>query len=209
MDAKDDALAIETSIIENVARLAPTEMEQYEAFSALAEKGQSVDDIAAVFGITANSVKRRLALGSLIPDVPEAYSNQQIDAASIRVLTMATEEQQAAWLELFNSDDYCPTGTHQLKAWLTGGGVITTDKALFSESVVVTFPHIAMSITQKNKAAESISRRAIAAKFYSMKAISQTKRHRRYAVPYRMARPRAARRQKQTSLKCQARCQII
>jgi len=132
MDAKDDALAIETSIIENVARLAPTEMEQYEAFSALADKGQSVDDIAAVFGITANSVKRRLALGALIPDVREAYSNQQIDAASIRVLTMATEERQAKWLALFNSDDYCPTG-HQIKAWLTGGGVITTDKALFHD----------------------------------------------------------------------------
>ena len=131
MDAKDDALAIETSIIENVARLAPTEMEQYEAFSALAEKGQSIGEIAAVFGITANSVKRRLALGALIPEVKEAYTNQQIDAASIRVLTMATEEQQAAWLELFNSDDYCPTGTHQLKAWLTGGGVITTEVALF------------------------------------------------------------------------------
>jgi len=132
MDAKDDALAIETSIIENVARLAPTEMEQYEAFSALAEKGQSIDDIAAVFGITANSVKRRLALGALIPEVKEAYTNQQIDAASIRVLTMATEEQQAEWLALFNSDDYCPTGTHQLKAWLTGGGVITTEVALFN-----------------------------------------------------------------------------
>ena len=131
MDAKDDALAIETSIIENVARLAPTEMEQYEAFKVLSDKGQSVDDIAAVFGITANSVKRRLALGSLIPDVREAYSNQQIDAASIRVLTMATEERQAEWLALFNSDDYCPTG-HQIKAWLTGDGVITTDKALFS-----------------------------------------------------------------------------
>ena len=132
MDAKDDALAIETSIIENVARLAPTEMEQYEAFKTLADKGQSVDDIAAVFGITPHSVKRRLALGALIPDVREAYTNQQIDAASIRVLTMATEEQQAAWLELFNSDDYCPTGTHQLKAWLTGGGVITTEVALFN-----------------------------------------------------------------------------
>jgi ParB family chromosome partitioning protein len=108
-------------------------MEQYEAFKVLADKGQSVDDIAAVFGITAGSVKRRLALGSLIPDVRDAYSNQQIDAASIRVLTMATEERQAEWLELFNSDDYCPTG-HQIKAWLTGGGVITTDKALFDVS---------------------------------------------------------------------------
>ena len=133
MDAKDDALAIETSIIENVARLAPTEMEQYEAFKSLADKGQSIDEIAAVFGITANSVKRRLALGALIPDVREAYTNQQIDAGSIRALTMATEEQQAEWLALFNSDDYCPTG-NQLKAWLTGGGVITTDKALFDVS---------------------------------------------------------------------------
>ena len=130
MDAKDDALAIETSIIENVARLAPTEMEQYEAFKSLADKGQGVDDIAAVFGITSNSVKRRLALGALITDVREAYTNQQIDAASIRVLTMATEAQQAEWIALFKSDDYCPTG-QQLKAWLTGGGVITTDKALF------------------------------------------------------------------------------
>ena len=74
MDAKDDALAIETSIIENVARLAPTEMEQYEAFKVLSDKGQSIDDIAAVFGITPQSVKRRLALGSLIPDVREAYT---------------------------------------------------------------------------------------------------------------------------------------
>lgn len=133
MDAKDDALAIETSIIENVARLAPTEMEQYEAFKVLSDKGQSVDDIAAVFGITANSVKRRLALGALIPEVKEAYTNQQIDAASIRVLTMATEEQQAEWIALFHSDDYCPTG-QQLKAWLTGGGVITTETALFDVS---------------------------------------------------------------------------
>jgi len=35
MDAKDDALAIETSLIENVAGLAPTEMEQYEAYALL------------------------------------------------------------------------------------------------------------------------------------------------------------------------------
>ena len=141
MDAKDDALAIETSIIENVARLAPTEMEQYEAFKVLSDKGQSVDDIAAVFGITANSVKRRLALGALIPDVRDAYTNQQIDAASIRALTMATEEQQAEWLALFNSDDYCPTG-NQLKAWLTGGGVITTDKALFDVNEYLSLIHI-------------------------------------------------------------------
>ena len=45
--------------------------------------------------------------------------------------TLATEEQQAAWLALFRSEDeYAPTG-QQLKAWLCGGAHITTDKAIF------------------------------------------------------------------------------
>ena len=46
MDAKDDALAVETSIIENVARLAPTEMEQYEAFNCLLYTSPSPRDLS-------------------------------------------------------------------------------------------------------------------------------------------------------------------
>ncbi|MBL4853595.1 MAG: ParB N-terminal domain-containing protein [Robiginitomaculum sp.] len=130
MDADDDALGLEASILENIARLAPTEMEQYEAFKKLAGKGESIAEIAAVFGITERAVKQRLALGSLSPQLRKLYTDEEINPATIRALTMASKKQQAAWLKIFKSDDYAPQGD-QLKAWLSGGGLVTTDKALF------------------------------------------------------------------------------
>ncbi len=130
MDADDDAQGLEASILENIARLAPTEMEQYEAFKKLADKGESIAEIAAVFGITERAVKQRLALGSLLPQLRKLYTDEEINPATIRALTMASKKQQAAWLKIFRSDDYAPQGD-QLKAWLSGGGLITTDKALF------------------------------------------------------------------------------
>jgi len=130
MDADDDAQGLEASILENIARLAPTEMEQYEAFKKLAGKGESIAEIAAVFGITERAVKQRLALGALLPQLRKLYTDEEINPATIRALTMASKKQQAAWLTIFKSDDYAPQG-EQLKAWLSGGGLITTDKALF------------------------------------------------------------------------------
>ena len=128
----DDAGAIEASILENVARLDPDEMSQFEAFNRLAEKGRTFPEIAAIFGITELLVKRRLALANLIPEIREAYVGDHIDSASIQALTLATEDQQREWFDLWNSDDaeYVPTG-RQLKAWLLGGEHIPVSKALF------------------------------------------------------------------------------
>ena len=51
--------------------------------------------------------------------------------STIRALTLATPEQQAAWLALFNDEEeYAPHGD-ELKAWLTGGNNISTKTALF------------------------------------------------------------------------------
>ena len=75
MDADDDALGLEASILENIARLAPTEMEQAQAFKKLADKGESIAEIAAVFGITERAVKQRLALGSLLPELRKLYTD--------------------------------------------------------------------------------------------------------------------------------------
>jgi len=140
---------------------------------------------------------------------------------------MATEERQAEWLALFNSDDYCPTG-HQIKSWLTGGGVITTDKALFSVTdytgTILTdlfgehgqFADVEhfwesqnAAIAKEIETYKADGRRAITAKCSSMRAISRTKRRRPYAVPYQMGKARTRRHPKRTSLKCQARCRTI
>jgi len=128
----DDAGAIEASILENVARLEPDEMRQYEAFKRLSDEGRTVSEIAATFGVTELMVKRRLALASLIPEIRKAYAAEEIDSNTITALTLANEDQQREWFDLWNDDnaEYVPTG-RQLKAWLLGGEHISTDKALF------------------------------------------------------------------------------
>lgn len=132
LDRNEDVDAVEASILENAARVAPDEMEQYTAFKKLADKGRSVNEIADMFGVTELTVKRRLALANLLPAIRKAYAHEQIDGRTVTALTLATKEQQAEWLELFQSeDDYAPRGS-QLKAWLCGGEHITTDKAIFA-----------------------------------------------------------------------------
>ena len=131
MEPGDDAAALEASMLENLARLDPDEMTQYETFVRLTKEGKSGEDIAATFGITELMVRRRLALGELLPKIREAYRNKDIDAETIRHLTMATKRQQRDWLKLFNgADEYAPRG-YQLKQWLFGGQQIATAVALF------------------------------------------------------------------------------
>lgn len=127
----DAATAIEASIIENVARLPATEMEQYTAFRKLHDEGRTVEEIAAFFGVTELNVRRVLALAALSAPIRKLYVEDEIDRETVRALTLATPSQQAAWLKLWNSEtERAPMG-RACRAWITGGSTITTDKALF------------------------------------------------------------------------------
>lgn len=131
MEDGDDADALEASLIENIARLDPDEVSQWETFSRLIRAGRTVADIAATFGITELMVKRILALGDLLPKIREAYRREEIDAETARYLTMASKVQQKDWLALFaDPEQYAPRG-YQLKQWLFGGRSISTKVALF------------------------------------------------------------------------------
>ncbi|HNS87993.1 MAG TPA: ParB/RepB/Spo0J family partition protein, partial [Parvularculaceae bacterium] len=128
----DDAAAVEASILENTARLEPDEMQEFEAFKKLNDKGKSVEEIARIFGVTELTVKRRLALASLIPGIRKAYADDEIDGASITALTLASVAKQREWFEMFKSADMRAPRGGQLKRWLLGGGEIETGAALFS-----------------------------------------------------------------------------
>ncbi len=132
LDEGDDAAAVEASILENTARLEPDEMQEFEAFKKLNDKGKSVEEIARIFGVTELTVKRRLALASLIPGIRKAYADDDIDGASITALTLASEAKQREWLEMFKSADMRAPRGSQLKRWLLGGGEIETGAAQFS-----------------------------------------------------------------------------
>ncbi|MDE8652873.1 ParB/RepB/Spo0J family partition protein [Novosphingobium album (ex Liu et al. 2023)] len=127
----DDAAAIEASMIENLARLDPDEVTQWETFTRLVKEGREVADISETFGLPELMIRRVLALGNLMPRVRDLYRREEIDRATVRHLTMASKAQQRAWLALLDDPSaYVPTG-HQLKAWLLGGQSISAAHALF------------------------------------------------------------------------------
>jgi len=127
----DDAEALEISMIENMLRQNPDAVTQWESYTRLVKQGRNVEDISATFALTELQVKRILALGNLLPPIREAFRAEQIDAATVKHLTLATKAQQKAWLALFNdADSYAPRG-QQLKAWLFGGASISVSTALF------------------------------------------------------------------------------
>jgi len=137
MEAGDDAAALEASLIENVARADPHEVEQWETFTRLVREGRKAQEIAATFGLTDLMVKQVLALGNLLPRIRDLYRREEIDAATVRLLTMATKSQQKDWLALLaDPDSFTPMG-HSLKSWLFGGTSISTNVALFD---LATYP---------------------------------------------------------------------
>jgi ParB family chromosome partitioning protein len=131
IEAGDDAAALEASLIENIARLDPDEVNRCESFTRLVREGRSVEDIGLTFGLTGLQVKRTLAIGNLLPRIRNMYRAEKIDAVTMRHLTLANKAQQREWLALVDCPEkHAPTGS-QLKSWLFGGSVIATKVAMF------------------------------------------------------------------------------
>jgi ParB family chromosome partitioning protein len=131
LDTQSDADALEISLIENLARLDPDPMSECEAFAKLVTKGRSVEEVAVLFAKTPRHIKQRLALGKLITPIKTAFRKDEIDAATLQALTLASKDQQREWMRrLTDKAEYAPTGL-RLKQWLMGGQSIQTETALF------------------------------------------------------------------------------
>lgn len=131
MEEGDDAAALEASMIENFARLDPSEVKRWESFTRLVREGRGIDDIATTFGLPELAVKRTLALGNLLPRIRNLYAAEEIDPGTVRTLTLATKRQQSDWLKLFDDPKAHAPRNANLKAWLTGGQAIKVEHALF------------------------------------------------------------------------------
>lgn len=135
MEDGDDARAIEASLAENVARLPMDEIDQYEAFAAMREAGLDVAEIAARFGVTERLVDQRLAIAGIIDPILNEYRRGDIEANTLRILTMATPKKQRAWWKLFKSEDTHAPTSFALRRWLLGGDQIPTSNALFDATL--------------------------------------------------------------------------
>jgi ParB family chromosome partitioning protein len=66
---REAGIAEEDSLAENVMRVALHPLDQFRAFSALTEAGLSEEDIAARFFVSVSTVRQRLRLASVSPNL--------------------------------------------------------------------------------------------------------------------------------------------
>ncbi|GGA51743.1 DNA-binding protein [Nitratireductor aestuarii] len=124
---REDGIAEEDSLAENVQRAPLHPLDQFRAFLSLREKGQSEEEIAASFFVSVNVVKQRLKLASVSPKVLEAYAEDSMTLDQLMAFTVSGdhERQEQVFERLQHSYDKQP---YVIRRMLTEGAVRASDK---------------------------------------------------------------------------------
>ena len=88
----DDSLRLAT--VENVQRENLTPLEEASAFARLMRDGVLLEDLAARTGLSATTIKRRLALAGLSDEAKAALDDGHLTLAQAEALTLGTHEAQ-------------------------------------------------------------------------------------------------------------------
>lgn len=120
-DAEEDSLA------ENIQRAPLHPLDQFRAFLALREKGQSEEEIAAHQFVSVAVVKQRLKLASVSPKILDAYAEDEITLDQLMAFTVNGdhERQEQVYERLAGSYDRQP---YAIRRMLTEGAVRACDK---------------------------------------------------------------------------------
>lgn len=124
---RDSGIAEEDSLAENVQRAPLHPLDQFRAFLALREKGQSEEEIAAAFFVSVNVVKQRLKLASVSPALLEVYAEDGMTLDQLMAFTVSGdhERQEQVFERLKASYDKQP---YTIRRMLTEGAVRASDK---------------------------------------------------------------------------------
>ena len=128
---REGGIAEEDSLAENIQRAPLHPLDQFRAFQALREKGQSEEEIAAAFFVTPAVVKQRLRLASVSPKLLDAYVEDRLTLDQLMAFTViADHERQEQVFERLGQT--CSKEPHVIRRMLTEGAVRAGDKrALF------------------------------------------------------------------------------
>ena len=85
---REGGIAEEDSLAENVQRAPLHPLDQFRAFLALREKGQSEEEIAAAFFVAVTVVKQRLRLASVSPKLLDVYAEDGITLDQLMAFTV-------------------------------------------------------------------------------------------------------------------------
>ncbi|OYR17617.1 ParB/RepB/Spo0J family partition protein [Brucella thiophenivorans] len=138
------------SLIENEARANMSVLEQFAAFKALADNGATHEEIANKFNEAPKTVRKRLALANLAPEVLDGYVNNHLSVHQLQAFTITEDHaRQKSVLTMMVSHHLSPVQIREaitnskittdcpitkyvgLDAYLQAGGTVITD--LFSE----------------------------------------------------------------------------
>jgi ParB family chromosome partitioning protein len=122
----EDAAALESSLAENVQRVAADAMDEVEAFAALMEQGFDVGAIAQRFGVAHRHVEQRLALASLSPKLKAAYRKGDLALEAARAFCI--EPDHARQEAVFKALGKPITHAANVRAHLTHGRMRGTDR---------------------------------------------------------------------------------
>lgn len=124
---REAGIAEEDSLAENVQRAPLHPLDQFRAFLALREKGQSEEEIAAAFFVPVAVVKQRLRLASVSPKLLDVYAEDGMTLDQLMAFTVNAdhERQEQVFERLCQSYDKQP---YAIRRMLTEGAVKATDK---------------------------------------------------------------------------------
>ena len=124
---REGGLAEEDSLAENVQRAPLHALDQFRAFLALREKGQSEEEIAAAFFVPVGVVKQRLRLASVSPKLLDVYAEDGMTLDQLMAFTVSGDHQrqEQVFERLTQSYDKQP---YTIRRMLTEGTVRASDK---------------------------------------------------------------------------------
>ncbi|HWF78118.1 MAG TPA: hypothetical protein VN694_13185, partial [Caulobacteraceae bacterium] len=124
---RTDGIAEEDSLAENVQRAPLHPLDQFRAFLALRERGQSEEEIAATFFVSVAVVKQRLRLASVSPKLLDLYAEDAMTLEQLMAFTVSGdhERQEQVWERLRSSYTQEP---YVIRRLLTEGAVRASDK---------------------------------------------------------------------------------
>jgi ParB family chromosome partitioning protein len=98
--------AVQISLAENSGREPMHPADEFEAFRQLVDAGQSIEDVAARFGVTPLVVQRRLKLASVAPAFVELYRKGKLTLEHLMAFAVTDDHarQQEVWESLKSYD---------------------------------------------------------------------------------------------------------
>lgn len=119
-------IAEETSLAENVQRVAMHPLDEVEAFGRLAASGLLEDAIAARFGTSIRHVQQRLALSALSPLLKTAFRKGELSLDAARAFCLVGEHDRQN--NVFNIMPKPVMNAYAVRSYLTQGAVRANDR---------------------------------------------------------------------------------